>query len=386
MSRAVIVTIKKELRGLLRDKKSLKMMLLTPLMIPLFIFIFSFVYDEITNGVKQEKYLVGINYNMSKVEQDIVKNMEFSTKYYTTQEEMNEAFNDGKIDAYVVKIDNDYKIYMNKKGESSSYAGYSFSDYLDKYNEYLAYNYLNSINANIDNVYNNVSYDYHELQGSNDMVNEIITMGFIFAIMSITLTAIYGATDSTAGEKEKGTLETLLTFPIKSKELITGKYLAIVISCIITSLLCVFFAIFSFGIASSTFDIYKDTVLNFNFITVSLGLFIMVIFSFFISGLCIAIASLSKTFKEAQSSLTPFSFLAMIPIFLDILKINLTPMLSLIPVVNHTMLLKIIFCETIQGSDLLNIIIMFVSTIIYSILIINVITKQYKSEKVLFSI
>ena len=34
--------------------------------------------------------------------QDIVKNMEFSTKYYTNQEEMNEAFNDGKIDAYVV--------------------------------------------------------------------------------------------------------------------------------------------------------------------------------------------------------------------------------------------------------------------------------------------
>lgn len=386
MNKPVIITIKKELRGILRDKKSLMMMLLTPLMIPLFIFMFSFVYDSMMNDDTTDKYQVGINYNMNSVEQDIIKNMDFETKYYSTKDEMQTAFDSGELDAYVIKTNNKYLIYSNDKGQDSYYASISFSSYLDAYNNYLAQDYLTSINADMDKVYNNISYDFEKLHGSNDLVNEIITMGFIFAIMAISLTAIYCATDSTAGEKERGTLETFLTFPVKSEELITGKFLAIFISCLITSLISTLFAVVSFGLASNMFEIYKDTVLNFNFATISMGLLIMIAFSVFISGLCIAIASLSKSYKEAQSSLTPISLLTMIPMFLDILEINMTPILAFIPVVNHTMLLKTVFCGTIQTADLVNIIIMFVSTIIYSIIVIKLITKQYKSEKVLFSI
>ena len=386
MNNAIITTIKKELRGILRDKKSLMMMLLTPLMIPLFIFMFSFVYDSMMNDDTTDKYQIGINYNMNNVEQDIIKDMDFETKYYSTKEEMQTAFEKGELDAYAIKSNNSYLIYSNEKGQDSYYASISFSSYLDAYNNYLAQNYLSSINADMNRVYNNISYDFEELHGSNDMVNEIITMGFIFAIMAISLTAIYCATDSTAGEKERGTLETFLTFPIKSEELIIGKFLAIFISCLITSLISTILAVVSFGLASNMFEIYKDTILNFNFVTITMGLLIMVAFSVFISGLCIAIASLSKSYKEAQSSLTPVSLLTMIPMFLDILEINMTPILALIPVVNHTMLLKAVFCGTIQNTDLINIIIMFVSTIIYSVIIIKLITKQYKSEKVLFSI
>ncbi len=386
MNNAIITTIKKELRGILRDKKSLMMMLLTPLMIPLFIFMFSFVYDSMMNDDTTDKYQIGINYNMNNVEQEIIKNMDFETKYYSTKEEMQTAFEKGELDAYAIKSNNNYLIYSNEKGQDSYYASISFSSYLDAYNNYLAQNYLSSINADMNRVYNNISYDFEELHGSNDMVNEIITMGFIFAIMAISLTAIYCATDSTAGEKERGTLETFLTFPIKSEELIIGKFLAIFISCLITSLISTILAVVSFGLASNMFEIYKDTVLNFNFVTITMGLLIMVAFSVFISGLCIAIASLSKSYKEAQSSLTPVSLLTMIPMFLDILEINMTPILALIPVVNHTMLLKTVFCGTIQTTDLINIIIMFLSTIIYSVIIIKLITKQYKSEKVLFSI
>ena len=386
MSNAIVTTIKKELRGIMRDKKSLMMMLLTPLMIPLFIFMFSFVYDNMINGDEIDKYQIGINYDMNNIEKNIIKGMNFETKYYQTKEELQNAFENGEIDAYAIKTNNNYLIYSNPKGQDSNYAGYSFSSYLDSYNDYLANDYLTSINANLDKVYNNVSYDYEELHGSNDLVNQIITMGFIFAIMAISLTAIYCATDSTAGEKERGTLETLLTFPIKSDELITGKFLAIVISCLITSIITTILAIVSFGLASNMFEIYKDTTLNFNFATISMALLIMIAFSVFVSGLSIAIASLSKSYKEAQSSLTPISLLTMIPMFLDILEINMTPILALIPVVNHTMLLKTVFCGTIQFSDLINIAIMFITTIIYSIIIIKIITKQYKSEKVLFSI
>ena len=131
------------------------------------------------------------------------------------------------------------------------------------------------------------------------------------------------------------------------------------------------------------FDIYNDVIFNFNFATITLSFVIMISYSLFISGLCIAIASFSKTYKEAQSALTPLSMLVMVPMLLNILEISMNPVLSLIPIVNHTLLINDIFCG---NMNVLNIIIMFISTIIYVIIIIKYITSQYKSEKILFSI
>ncbi len=382
MNSAIMTTIRKELRGILRDKKSLLMMLLTPLMIPVFIILFSYVYDLMINDDSVDKYLIGINYNLETVEKNIIKEMDFETEHYDTKDEMQTAFDNGEIDAYVLKNDRTYVIYSNSNNQDSYSASMSFSNYLDAYNYYLAQDYLTSIEADVNQVYNNINYKYEELEGKNDLVNEIITMGFIFAIMAITLTAIYCATDSTAGEKERGTLETFLTFPIKSEELIVGKFLAIMVSCLITAILSTIFVIVSLKVSSSMFEIYKNTALNFTFKTISLGFLIMVAYSLFISGLCIAIASLSKTYKEAQSALTPISLLTMIPMLLDILKIDMTSTLALVPVVNHTMILKALFCDSMES---IHFIIMIVTSILYVIIIIKVITKQYKSEKVLFS-
>ena len=152
--------------------------------------------------------------------------------------------------------------------------------------------------------------------------------------MSITLTAIYGSTDSTAGEKERGTLETFLTFPIKSNELITGKYLAISISCIITAIISTVLTVSAFAICSNMFEIYNDTIINLNVTTISIGLLIMISFSLFISGTCIAISSFCKTYKEAQSALTPLSLLTMVPMFFDMFGIKMNALLSLVPILN----------------------------------------------------
>ena len=102
----------------------------------------------------------------------------------------------------------------------------------------------------------------------------------------------------------------------------------------------------------------------------------------FISGLSIAIASFSKSYKEAQSMLTPLSFVVMVPMFMDILGIKMNYFFSLIPIINHTLLINQIFIGKI---DTLNLLLMFLSTIICIILIIKYLTKLYKSEKILFT-
>lgn len=387
MNNRILITIKKELRGIIRDKKSLMMMLVTPILIPIFIFLFSYMYeamldkDESTNT-----YNIGVNYTYTKEEKKSLKELNLNIKEYKSKNELQEAYKKGKIDLYVIKKSNNYKIYENESNQNSIYATSIYTKYLDSINKYLGDAYLDSINASKDKVYNNITYEYKKLEGKNDFVNQVISTGLMFVVMAITLTAIYSATDATAGEKERGTLETLLTFPIKKEELLTGKYLAITLSCIITTILSLILTVISLKISSNIFSFYKDAIININITTMLLALIIMISYSFFISGACIAVASFSKTFKEAQSALTPLSFTVMIPMFLEILDIKLNSYLALIPVISHTMLLEQVICNTLTTTTIINIFLMFISTILITIIIIKIITKVYKSEKILFSL
>ena len=387
MNNRILITIKKELRGIIRDKKSLMMMLVTPILIPIFILLFSYMYetmldkDESTNT-----YNIGVNYTYTKEEKKSLKELNLNIKQYKSKNELQDSYKKGKIDLYVIKSNNNYKIYENESNQNSIYATSIYTKYLDRINKYLGDTYLDSINASKDKVYNNITYEYKKLEGKNDFVNQVISTGLMFVVMAITLTSIYSATDATAGEKERGTLETLLTFPIKKEELLTGKYLAITISCIITTILSLILTVISLKISSNIFSFYKDAVININMTTLLLALIIMISYSFFISGACIAIASFSKTFKEAQSALTPLSFTVMIPMFLEILDIKLNSCLSLIPVISHTMLLEQVICNTLTTTTIINIFLMFTSTILITIIIIKIITKVYKSEKILFSL
>ena len=131
--------------------------------------------------------------------------------------------------------------------------------------------------------------------------------------MAITISATYPATDATAGEKERGTLETLLTFPIRSRDIILGKLFSVTLSSIVTGIVSLLLAIISFYFANQSFKIYESVPIVVTLPHILVAFLVIIIFSFFISGLCIAIASQSKTFKEAQSALTPLTFIAFFP-------------------------------------------------------------------------
>ena len=235
MNNRILITIKKELRGIIRDKKSLMMMLVTPILIPIFILLFSYMYETMLDKDESTStYNIGVNYTYTKEEKKSLKELNLNIKQYKSKNELQDSYKKGKIDLYVIKSNNNYKIYENESNQNSIYATSIYTKYLDSINKYLGDTYLDSINASKDKVYNNITYEYKKLEGKNDFVNQVISTGLMFVVMAITLTSIYSATDATAGEKERGTLETLLTFPIKKEELLTGKYLAITISCIIT--------------------------------------------------------------------------------------------------------------------------------------------------------
>lgn len=375
------ITIKKELRSIVRDKKSLLMMALTPLFIPIFVILMSYMYEKLTNNTDEDKYTIGTNYNLSTIERELLDN-KIEVVNYKDINELDKAYKDNKIIGYLTKNNDDYNIYINSQTEDGSIVLMYLTSYLDSYNTYLGQNYLLENNIDINKVYNNIKYTTNELKGESIFASEVVLMAVTFTIMAITLSAIYASTDSTAGEKERGTLETILTFPISRKELILGKYFSISISGIITMIIGILLSVLSLLFVKNNFSIYNNVVFNINITSIILTIIILLFYTLFISGLCITIASFTKTFKEAQSALTPISLITCIPMFLNMLNINLNNILNIIPIVNHTIVINDIITNNI---DITNILLTIISSCLYIAILIIFISKIYKSEKILFS-
>ena len=376
-----LLILKKELREVFRDKKSLAMMLIIPVLIPLIIIGMSALFESETSTDVNTYNKIGFNYELSDIELEILDSLEIDYSINDT-DALEEEFNNQEINSYITKENNHYVInYDSANIESSGSASLSES-FLETYKSVLEENYLSNSNVDVSEFNNLLTYEEKTQEQQNYFANYIVNYAFLFILMAITVSATYPATDATAGEKERGTLETLLTFPIKSKDIIIGKLLSVTLSSIITGVLGLILSVLAILYVSNTYDIYSGTELL-NAPIIIYALIIIIAYSIMISGLCIAIASMSKSFKEAQSALTPLTFIAFFPgMIVFMIDISNNAILSLIPFINFSM----IFTDVTNNNlNILYLILMFISTIVIITIVITYIIRQYKSEKILFN-
>lgn len=373
--------LRKELRELFRDKKSLAMMLVIPIFIPLVIMGMSALFEMQMNKDVKQYNKIGFVYELTEEEKNIAQEMNIEV-INGTEEELEQKYDKDEINLYVTKQNKQYTIHTNGS-EDSSYAKQLVESYFNVYKQSLQQQYLQNNHINANEVLDIITVEEEVEEKQNLFANYIKNYAFLFIIMAITVSATYPSTDTTAGEKERGTLETLLTFPIKAKDIIIGKFLGVTISSIITGLISLILAIITLVMAQNMFTIYEGVNIMYEPINMVFAMVIIVAYSFFISGLCIAIASTSKTFKEAQSALTPLTFVSFFPgMVAFMINISATPLLSIIPFLNYTL----IYTDMINGKiDYWNIVLMLISTIIYIGIVLKIIIKQYQSEKILFS-
>lgn len=372
--------LKKELREMFRDKKSLAMMLVIPIFIPLLVIGMSALFESQMNMPITDYNTIGFSYELTAVEESITNELEINP-VIDTEANLEEKFQNGEIDLYVTKEDNVYTI-NGDDSDTSTYASNLVENYFNAYKNYLQTDYLANHNIDPDEVMNMIVLEENMKTEDNFFSSYVINYAFLFIIMAITVSATYPATDTTAGEKERGTLETLLTFPIKSKDIIIGKFLSVSLSSIITGMLSLLLAIISLKIAGNMFTIYERMNLMLPLSSLIFAIIVIIAYSFLISGLCIAIASKSSSFKEAQSALTPLTFISFFPgMIAFMIGITTTSLYACIPFLNYTL----IFTDITNGNiNYIHILLMLLSTIIIIAVILKVIIKQYKSERVLF--
>ncbi len=375
----ILITTKKELRSIFRDKKTLIMLFVLPIMIPVLIVLYGFMFDNMDNSMNEETK-IAINYELSAIEKEILKNNNISIMKTTKVSKFNNLLKKGEIDAYIIYEKDIYNIYSNST-ESGSIIVEKIASYLETYNKYKGEQYILKNKLDPNKVYNNIKYDIH-IESNTIILNMIYSIAFTYTIMAIVIASSNMAMSATATEKENGTLETILTMPIKTSELIVGKHLGGTIMSFIVSLFSLTITMISLLAGKYYFTSFKEFNINFNILNIISSVVILLAASILISGLAISLTAFAKTTKEAQSKTQILTILSIIPLFVSILEVDISKFIYYIPICNYTEALMNIFNNRIEP---INIIIVLLSSIIYIALVINIIIKLYKEEKVLFS-
>jgi len=208
-------------------------------------------------------------------------------------------------------------------------------------------------------------------------------IGYMVIILSMT-GAIYPAIDLTAGEKERGTMETILSSPVSRLDLVLGKFLLVFSASLTTAILSVTSMGLSFAYMGHALAKTSGAGIHMNLgLTSVIAVFLMALpLSVLFSAVLMTVALFAKTYKEAQSYLTPMTFIVVIPAVASVLPgVELTPKLALIPILNTSLVCKEIITGTYHWGSIATI---FASTCVYATVAIFVAVKTFQRESVLF--
>lgn len=210
----------------------------------------------------------------------------------------------------------------------------------------------------------------------------------MIVIMALT-GAFYPAIDLGAGEKERGTMETLLISPARRIELVLGKFGTILMFSIGTALMNLLSMGMTGSHMASTMGGALNTGVSLDMPSMASLVWLVVLLiplAALFSALCLALATFAKSTKEGQYYLTPLLMVIMgMTMFSLSPAVEITPLYSVIPVINVSLLLKGLLLSTSQSGELLVYAVpVLISSIGYSVLALWWAIDLYNSEGVLF--
>ena len=205
----------------------------------------------------------------------------------------------------------------------------------------------------------------------------------LLMIAMMVTAALYPAIDLTAGEKERGTLETLLVSPVSRFSVVMGKYLTVAVACVVTTivnLLSIGFTLY-FLLGSAEFAGAVNVGSLFDVRAFLLVFLAMLPMALFFSGLAMFVASMARSFKEAQNLLSPVLIVCLAPAYVTLLPgVEFTYEMALTPIVNVVMLTR----ELLLGNTPWQLYaVSFGIMTALALLMVGITTRQFSGEAML---
>lgn len=394
------MVMRKELLELIRDRKTLFFMIALPLVLfpALFAGIGFFTTKAISEAESKTLYfaVVGEQYHPEFIS-NIASDDSFEQKSLDAEADFKQLINQGTLD-FVIELDEKaggdllevgqtkVKIYLNdaKLNLVENRIDKYIDDEIDA-KRTKAFSEISLTAEQQASLLEPVVFEKVDIAAKRENWGEKIGGMIPYILFILCLQgAMYPAADLGAGEKERGTLETLLLAPIDRNQLVLGKFFTIATAGVISALTTIFSmalwgVVIGQGMAIKLIQEFLGQIALLDYLLMFLML--VPIVSIFASVL-LSLSIYARSYKEAQSYMGALVFMVIFPIVLATLPgVDLSGGWAWVPLTNVALAMK----ELIKGTmDYVALIGIFISTAAIAGALLAFCIFWFKKEKVLF--
>lgn len=201
----------------------------------------------------------------------------------------------------------------------------------------------------------------------------------ILIMMTIT-GAVYPAIDLTAGERERGTLESLMAAPVPRVGILAAKYVAVWTVAMLTASLNVISMLVTIWVLKLDTVFLGADGISLAMVGQVFGL--LGLFAFFFSAILLVVTSAARSFKEAQAYLIPLMMLSLTPGALALMpNLKAELWMSFVPMVNLVVLSRDVMLGAVDADFAW---LSIVSTLLYSVAALSLAAQVFGSDAVLY--
>ena len=394
------IVAKKEIMEFIRDWRTIVALILVPLLLfPLLFIAFPLVMQN--EAQELQELDVDVLIQSDYIDEDIFLGLNQTNMTITTEalpdglETLSEPLNDSsRLRSYeydaILRLQqmNDTWVYSVLFLSTSEQSMEARNRVLDVLNEWETNETIERIEAgglDADTTLNPLRWDGEisdaDVATKGEQAGMLLSLFIPFVLALWTASAaVQPAIDMTVGERERGTLESLLSLPLSRSELLMGKWLAVVTITGVGVALQVAGLLFGIAfLAEDLVNVPEISIASVLLLTLAVGLY-----GTMIVALYLALAMRSKSVKEAGTVLTPITLAMIVPILLTQF-INLDDVESFwfaIPFVNVLLALR----ELLLDRVIVEHVIIWISVSIFvSSLTIRYAAKQFSREDIVTS-
>lgn len=367
----------KELKETLRDRRTLLIMIVMPLLlIPLILSLASNISSAQTEAAMEANVRVALvtNENGEELVTRLERRKDLVIYKSIEPKDFRELIKQDSLDiGIVISSDFDTEQAAGRTGNLELF--YNSTDEIpwdrvqttiDGYHEDLLNQRLENLGAGPDLVVP-IAVEENDVFTQRENFGKMVGgfLPYIFVIFCL-LGAMYPSIDLFTGEKERETLETILTVPASRLQILLGKMGTIVLSGVLSGGLAILGLYLAIQLNPDVPGFIRNIILQIlNPTAITQILLLIIPLTVFFSGILIPASIYARSFKEAQTVIQPMVIVVIIPLAIVAMLPNLalTPLTAIIPVVNVGLASKDIIAGTMEPGMFL---LVFASLILFA--------------------
>ena len=330
----VLVVFKKEMREILRDRRTLIAIGLASIATPIILFVIS----QVTTKTATQTYTVGYSGEVP-AGLDILFS---ATGLKLEQVDDPAAAAKQQVDLGIVFTPSGLDEYYDPTRQSSHIADVRLQTLLSRYDAAKIAATLQQKGVD-PSVLNPLPVTVHPLSSPTQAAgNSFLSFFLPYILITMSLTGgLSAALDTSAGERERKTLESLLLTPAPRSQVLVGKILAVSVISLTAALAAIASMLIAltqihFGSASEALLVHLSPL------TLIVMVWLALLLATAFSSLTITLGTLARNFRQGQAYVTPLYFITIFPASIVLFIPDFNPSLAyyLIPILNAVLVLR----------------------------------------------